>query len=349
MGTAGRPAPLRRAGLLLGLLGLELGAVVGLHWLGRFSALRVLWERPLPWLLTSPIQDVLGAVLRMVGLVMAYWLLATTLLYLLASLTRVPAAVRAVRWATLPFVRRAADHAVAVTLATSMVGSGTLGLAAPAGATPAGAPVASSQATSSTQAISTTSGREPSTPSQPRYVPDPAGRAPSLAKGQGTPSTDRSRAAAQPTTTAAGPPTSDALRDPGYRFAPPTTNPKPKRDASGADSSNQSGGSADQKSGSSKESSPGSGNEAGPGNESGGQKSQGGTEQQAPHEVAPGDNLWSIARTHLAEANGGSAGKLSNKAIAAYWVRVVETNQNRLRSGDPDLIYPGEKIELPPL
>jgi uncharacterized membrane protein YgcG len=343
MGTAGRPAPLRRAGLLLGLLGLELGAVVGLHWLGRFSALRVLWERPLPWLLTSPIQDVLGAVLRMVGLVMAYWLLATTLLYLLASLTRVPAAVRAVRWATLPFVRRAADHAVAVTLATSMVGGGTLGLAAPAGATPAAAPVASSQATS------TTSGQEPSKPSQPRYVPDPAGRAPSLAEGQGTSSTARSRAAAQPTTTTTGPTTTDTLRDPGYRFAPPTTNPKPKREASGAGPSNQSGGSADSKSGSGNESSPGSGNQAGPGNESGGQKSQGGTEQQEPHVVEPGDNLWSIARTHLAEANGGSADKLSNKAIAAYWVRVIETNQDRLRSRDPDLIYPGEKIELPPL
>src|SRR5678816_666302 len=126
MGTAGRSAPLRRTGSLLVLLGLELAAVVGLHWLGRFEGLRIGWTEPVPWLLSSPVQDVLGALLRTVGLVMAYWLLVSTLLYLLASLTRLPAAVRAVGWATLPLVRRVADHAVAVTLATSMVGGTTV-------------------------------------------------------------------------------------------------------------------------------------------------------------------------------------------------------------------------------
>ena len=98
MGTAGRSAPLRRAGSLLGLLGLELGAVLALHWLGRFPGLRIRWDQPVPWVLSSPVQDVLGAVLRTVGLVMAYWLLASTVLYLLASLTRLPSAVRAVGW-----------------------------------------------------------------------------------------------------------------------------------------------------------------------------------------------------------------------------------------------------------
>ncbi|HTF60618.1 MAG TPA: hypothetical protein VK713_12000, partial [Actinomycetes bacterium] len=129
MGTAGRSAPLRRTGSLLGLLGLELASVVGLHWLGRFQGLQIGWDEPVPWLVSSPVQDILGALLRTVALVMAYWLLASTLLYLLASLTRLPSAVRAVSWATLPVVRRVADHAVAVTLATSMVGGGTLGVA----------------------------------------------------------------------------------------------------------------------------------------------------------------------------------------------------------------------------
>jgi hypothetical protein len=46
---------------------------------------------------------------------------------------------------------------------------------------------------------------------------------------------------------------------------------------------------------------------------------------------------------------GRRAGELSNGEIAAYWVRVVEANQGRLRSGDPDLIYPDEDIELPPV
>jgi hypothetical protein len=154
MGTAGRSAPLRRTGSLLGLLGLELAAVVGLHWLGRFQGLQIGWDEPVPWLVSSPVQDILGALLRTVALVMAYWLLASTLLYLLASLTRLPSAVRAVSWATLPVVRRVADHAVAVTLATSMVGGGTLGVAGPALAAdrgragpPARKPVAAAQAT----------------------------------------------------------------------------------------------------------------------------------------------------------------------------------------------------------
>src|SRR5918999_4015063 len=96
MGTAGRSAPLRRAGSLLGLLGVELGAVLGLHRLGRFPGLRIGWDEPVPWVLSSPVQEVLGALLRTVGLVMAYWLLASTVLYLLARLTRLPAVVRAV-------------------------------------------------------------------------------------------------------------------------------------------------------------------------------------------------------------------------------------------------------------
>src|SRR5688572_9816152 len=108
MGTAGRSAPLRRTGSLLLLLGLELAAVVGLHWLGRVEGLRIGWGNPVPWVVSSPVQKVLGALLRTVGLVMAYWLLASTLIYLLASLTRLPSAVRAVSWATLPAVRRVA-------------------------------------------------------------------------------------------------------------------------------------------------------------------------------------------------------------------------------------------------
>src|SRR5918992_1571092 len=108
MGTAGRPAPLRRTGSLLGLVSLELAAVLALHWLGSFQGLRIRWDEPAAWILSSPVQEVLGAVLRMVGLVMAYWLLASTVAYLLASLTRLPGAVRAVRWATLPVVRRGA-------------------------------------------------------------------------------------------------------------------------------------------------------------------------------------------------------------------------------------------------
>jgi uncharacterized membrane protein YgcG len=458
MVTADRSAPLRRVGSLLGLLGLEVAAVAALHWLGRLPALRIPWERPLPWLLDSPVQDVLGSLVRMVGLVMAYWLLASSVLYLLASLSHLPAAVRAVRWLTLPLVRRVADHAVAVTLATSMVGGGTLATAGPAGAAPgrggvgpparrpvasalapdAHRPWAASQPTSGTAGQDEPSqpryrprpaGQEPTTTgqgqSQPRYRPRPAGQEPpppepaSSATGpertppstqpttttapattaattttaptttgpttsqstttaatttaattttgpstttattgppsaQPAPTTTRPRTTTEPATTAttgsgsgrparaAGQPTTTtALRPPAYRFNPAgtttttttTTTPPEAGQGSGQPGGGQGSGS---KSGSSG------------GGESGGQDS-GGAEQATSHRVVRGDNLWAIARDRLAEVSGRRAAELSDREIAAYWATVVEANRGRLRSRDPDLIYPGEVVELPPV
>ncbi|HEU4900359.1 MAG TPA: hypothetical protein VFX88_22755, partial [Actinomycetota bacterium] len=228
MGTTGRSAPLRRTGSLLLLLGFELAAVVGLHWLGRVEGLRIGWEHPVPWLVSSPVQDVLGALLRTVGLVMAYWLLASTLIYLLASLTRLPSAVRAVSWATLPAVRRVADHALAVTLATSMVGGGTLGVAGPALAAdrgragpPARKPVAAAQATdSSAQGTTTTTAADATQPSDSVYTPDPADQAPSTTGASTT--TARATTTGKPTTTAA-PTTTTASTTTGAK--PTTTRP----------------------------------------------------------------------------------------------------------------------------
>ena len=96
-------------------------------------------------------------------------------------------------------------------------------------------------------------------------------------------------------------------------------------------------------------SSPGGGPAGSPG---GGSAGGGGTppsgQEQTYHQVVPGDNLWTIARDHLAEARGG-ADEPTRREVAAYWLRVVEANRDRLVSGDPDLIYPGERTVLPPV
>ena len=70
-------------------------------------------------------------------------------------------------------------------------------------------------------------------------------------------------------------------------------------------------------------------------------------EGPAPHGsvvVQPGDHLWKISATHL-------EGMLDRPAepgeIDPYWRVVIETNRASLASGDPDLIFPGEVIELP--
>ena len=67
------------------------------------------------------------------------------------------------------------------------------------------------------------------------------------------------------------------------------------------------------------------------------------------HDVAEGDNLWTIARDELAKASGGGSTGPTTQEVTAYWLRVVEANAPNLRSGDPDLIYPGETIVLPPV
>ncbi len=64
----------------------------------------------------------------------------------------------------------------------------------------------------------------------------------------------------------------------------------------------------------------------------------------APQQVTveSGDHLWKISARHLNKTETGLA-------IAPYWQRVVELNLPTLRSGDPDLIYPGELVTLPDL
>jgi nucleoid-associated protein YgaU len=73
------------------------------------------------------------------------------------------------------------------------------------------------------------------------------------------------------------------------------------------------------------------------------------TRGQASLVVVEGDNLWTIAGDHLAQARSGGAGELTTREVTAYWLKVVEANAPNLRSGDPDLIYPGEMIVLPPV
>jgi nucleoid-associated protein YgaU len=68
-----------------------------------------------------------------------------------------------------------------------------------------------------------------------------------------------------------------------------------------------------------------------------------------PHEVVPGDNLWDIAAAHLAQATGRPAQALTDREIAYHWLRLMAANRGLLRSGNPDLIFPGERVICPPV
>ena len=62
------------------------------------------------------------------------------------------------------------------------------------------------------------------------------------------------------------------------------------------------------------------------------------------HVVAPGENLWVIARAHLL-ADGQLAPR--DVEVHAYWTRLIHDNLSTLRSGDANLIHPGERLVLP--
>lgn len=66
------------------------------------------------------------------------------------------------------------------------------------------------------------------------------------------------------------------------------------------------------------------------------------------HVVERGEHLWAIAEADLAARLGREPGDLTPVDVAPHWRRVVADNVERLRSGDADVIYPGEAIELPP-
>ncbi len=62
------------------------------------------------------------------------------------------------------------------------------------------------------------------------------------------------------------------------------------------------------------------------------------------HTVMRGDNLWTIAEGELERRLGR---RPTEPEISAYWRNILAVNRDELRSGDPDLIYPGESIRLP--
>jgi nucleoid-associated protein YgaU len=62
--------------------------------------------------------------------------------------------------------------------------------------------------------------------------------------------------------------------------------------------------------------------------------------------VRPGDSLWSIAETALSAAWGQPA---DARLLGHYWWQVVETNRASLPiPANPDLLFPGDKVVLPP-
>jgi hypothetical protein len=377
MVTEGRSTGMRRAGAFLALVVFEVLAVVVLHRLGELPWLRIPFDDLEGWLQTSAPEDVLAAVVRLIALGAAWWLLGSTALYALARISRIPGAVRAVEWFTLPSVRRLADQALALTLATSIVSGGAnAALASPTGMMPS-RPEAVVQVHDplTTWASASTLGYRPTTtsPGEPGYQPEPAGgptattagAAPQAGDRQptyrpeaagnasvpGTSGTPPSSSSPAPPSTAAPsttPPSTVAPSTPPRSTTAPSTTPPSARGSAAAKppAAPYVPRPAGQAPSSTRPPAP-----APPGYTPApaGPPAPADRAEAGRHRVVEGDNLWAIARDHLARATGRRAGDLTEREIARYWLDVVDANRAGLRSGDPDLIFPGEMIKLPPV
>ena len=63
-----------------------------------------------------------------------------------------------------------------------------------------------------------------------------------------------------------------------------------------------------------------------------------------PYTVARGDNLWSIADGWVRQQ---TTQEITDADVTPYWRSLIAANLRTLRSGDPNLIYPGEILQLP--
>lgn len=66
--------------------------------------------------------------------------------------------------------------------------------------------------------------------------------------------------------------------------------------------------------------------------------------QGATHVVVAGESLWMIAEAVVPQVTQHRRG-----VVERYWLTLVDVNASKLRSGDANLIFPGEAISLPPL
>ena len=269
--------PTTRLRPLLGLLTLEVAAVVTLHRLGRVDGLAVPRDDVATWARLATTEELVGAGLRVVGLVVAWWLLATTFAYLIAVAARRDRFAAAVRVLTLPAIRRRVDRALAV---TALAGASIL---TPAAALADEPPPTAPPTTGATVPVIELDRRPPRDDAPP--VPEVRG---GRAVDQPPPPPSA------PTTTAPPAPAPIPQTVPAEPVVPtPTAPPSPTT---------------------------------------------------ANHVVEPGESLWTIAATHLS-AFGTDAP--SEQDIAGYWRTLVDANRSTLRSGNPNLIYPGEVVALP--
>lgn len=247
------------------------------------SALLLLRLRDSSWLpppgriLTAdPEEAIYGAVWLLTAAITA-WIGLTTVLSVLAYVTRIPVAMRATRWITIAPIRHLGRRAAALVLAV-----GSLSISTPVGA--AHAPPVPYAVTAEHPGASFEAAASTVLPASPAGVTVPV---PVAATNP-----DRDRPVAPS-------PDADGVIVPVPHLADGALYaPSDHREAS------------------------------------------------VTYTVQRGDHLWSITAGYLAAHLGRTAGA---EEIAPLWNQVIEMNRDLIGSGDPNLIFPGERIVLPRL
>ena len=250
-------------GLVL-LVVVTAGLTAGLHRLGDVVELRINWADPAGWFNNASPEAAIGATLRSVGLVIGYWIIFSTALYVLATLRSRTRRPRLVNLMTLPGIRRVVDRALATALAASIAAS-------------------------------------PLSPALAEQPPPPPVVFDINADGIPVPHLRMNQPEeAMPNVTTEQETKVVIKLLPPPIVVPVTTSAQPMS----------------------------------------------ATVTAIGYTVQAGDSLWLIADEHV-HAKSDSEATLA--LITSYWRRVVAANRNTLRSGDPNLIFPGEIVVLPTL
>lgn len=316
----------RKATPLIALFGFELAALFGLHLLGSSPQMQVDWNDLSGWLANSTIEEIVTPLIRLAALVVAYWMFVSTLLFTLAQLSRIPAAIRATSMLTVPSVRRLVDGAVAVSIASSsIVGLGsTAAMAAPNPNNSIAIQTDLGVVDSPTTAPTTAANNQQAGTTTTSGAPTTTTGAPTTTTTSEAPTTTTSAAPSNNLPVAPGP-GDDFVNSPRPSGVPAPTAP-PSTQAPGTSTTTQAP----------KVETPSTA--PAPGTQVAGVQE---------HKVVKGDNLWTISRDALASTTNRAPQDVSEAEIREYWLKVIDENRDNIRSGDPHWIFPGEVITLP--
>ncbi|QBI20043.1 hypothetical protein ER308_11050 [Egibacter rhizosphaerae] len=348
-GAGHRVSTERARGLLaLGIwVAVLLGALLLFHGLGRGP----LGAPPLAdpeglaqWFATRGPAEALMAVLRLLVLALAWYLLGVTTVGVVARLARMVRLVRCADALTVPPVRRLLQGALGLGLATAAVAGVTVPGASPAPQERGEAAVL--VAAQDVAGVVVDGPRDDAADEDPDAGSAPGpGSAPGTSSDIGSPPLPGEDPGVLPEAGTGGTfevesGEHEATGSPGSGNGGKASEDGDERPEAGEVGERPEAGEAD-------ESNDGNDREGGDGEPGGQPGTDGGEEGDAVWRVEPGEHLWAIAEAALADAWDSPP---SDGDVHAYWQCLLEENRSALPDpGNPDLVYPGVELTLPPL